>query len=125
MPSIIYMKNKIGKTTFQKTSEELLKDLRYSRIRAMTSGGIKVHFYDDGYTLYDYSAASTIFKTVVYEKGIKFVKYKSTIPDHRELTFKETGTVSPYACTIVLEDAKGASCSISIKVATFTIDYKR
>jgi prepilin-type N-terminal cleavage/methylation domain-containing protein len=114
------------KTTFEKTQQELLKDLRNARVRAMTRGMVKAHFYDDGYILYDYSdLSSMIYKRVTYEDGIKFVGYKSTIPLDRELRFSETGTVSPYACSVYLEDSKGNSCTLSIKVTTFTIDFKK
>jgi prepilin-type N-terminal cleavage/methylation domain-containing protein len=126
IPSLSGMNSFRKKTNFEKTSQELLKDLRSARVRAMTKGIVKIHFYDDGYILYDYSdLSSMIFKRVTYEDGIKFVRYRSTIPLDRELKLSETGTVSPYACSVVLEDSNGKTCTLSIKVATFTIDFKK
>ena len=125
-PSVPGINSIKKKTVFSSTSQELLKDLRYARVRAMTNGVVKVHFYDDGYILYDYSdSKNMIFKKVTYEDGIRFIKYKSTIPSDRELHFTQTGTVSPYACTVVIQNTSGETCTISIKVTTFTIDFKR
>lgn len=108
---------------FEGASMELLEDMRYAKVRAITSGEVQMTFTENGYYLTDTFGRYT-YKKVVFSDGIGIDFSKSTIPSTKVLKFTCSGSISPYACTVVMNDSQGFTSEISIKVATFTIDFK-
>lgn len=108
---------------FEGASMELLEDMRHARVRAITNGEVQMTFTNNGYYLTDTFGKHT-YKKVIFSDGIDINFKKSTIPSTKILKFTCSGSVSPYACTIVVNDSNGHTSEISIKVATFTIDLK-
>ena len=118
------IKRTMDEKRFKGSSMELLEDMRHARVRAMTSGEVELLFTVDGYLLVD-TYNKEIYKQVIFKKGIKIDLAASTIPySEKRLKFSCSGSVSPYACSIVIIDNEGRSATISIKVATFMIDFK-
>lgn len=122
-PMSSHIKRSLDYKRFEGASMEMLEDIRYAKVRAITTGEVQMTFTNNGYFLTDTYLRST-YKKVVFPEGIGIDFAKSTIPNARVLKFSCRGYVSPYACTIVINDSYGHTSEISIKVATFTIDFK-
>ena len=113
-------------TKFETVSNELLLDMKNAKMRAISHGRIQVLFKDDGYLISDISNTSNmIIKDVKFESNIKFDRVNSTVPVSRVIEFTQIGGVSPYPCTIAICDDAGNRSLITIKVGSFTIDYKK
>lgn len=113
-------------TKFETVSNELLLDMKNAKMRAVSHGRIQVLFKDDGYLIIDISNTNNmIIKDVKFESNIKFDRVNSTVPVSRVIEFTQLGGVSPYPCTIAICDDDGNKSLITIKVGSFTIDYKR
>ena len=114
----------IKEKRFQGTSMELLEDIRHARVRAITNGEVQMSFVDGGYQLTDtYNKYS--YKNETFPDGMDIDFKESTIPGDKRIKFMNSGAINPYACTIVLKDSYGRCSCISIKVGTFTIDFKK
>lgn len=116
-------KRSMDQKRFEGASMELLEDMRYAKVRAITNGEVQMTFTDDGYMLTDTYEKHT-YKKVVFSDGIGIDYINSTLPSTKVLKFSCSGSISPYACSIVVNDNAGHTATISIKVATFTIDFK-
>jgi prepilin-type N-terminal cleavage/methylation domain-containing protein len=122
-PMFSSFKRSMDYKKFEGASMELLEDMRYAKVRALTNGEVQMTFAEDGYYLTDTFERYT-YKKVSFSDGISIDFINSTIPDTKVLKFTCSGSVSPYACTVVINDSQGHTSTISIKVATFTVDFK-
>jgi hypothetical protein len=124
-PSLSFTKKFISRKRFEGAGMQLLKDMRYGKFRALSQGVVSMQINRRGYQMYDSPDASVmLFKDITFPEGVEFDDAHSTVPCGTMLRFNESGSVSPYACTVAIKDSKGNSYAISIKVAIFTIDYK-
>lgn len=104
----------------------LISDLKLSKIMAY-SKGVEVTFAfikDDksnDYIGYNVSQGLKFVKKAYFPKDIIISKSLSTIPTSGLLTFNSNGSVSPYACTIVLINKK----TNMTKKITLTIGFTR
>lgn len=104
----------------------LLSDLKLSKIMAY-SKGVEVTFTfikDDksnDYIGYNISQGLKFVKKAYLPKDIIISRNLSSLPTSGLLTFNVNGSVSPYACTIVLTNKK----TNTIKKITLTIGFTR
>lgn len=123
LPNIKMINEYIKRRKFTAASNVLLQDLRYAKSFAVTHGRFtKLIFNDKGYSMI---CNTKKIKDVYFENSIHLDTAKSTLPTNHKLGFKSTGVAVPYGCTIAIIDDAGNSSSITIKVGTYTVDYKK
>lgn len=120
-------KKMLQNSKFKTASNELLLDLKNAKMRAIDHGRIQIIFMDNGYMINDVSnyMYNMVIKKVVFENNIIFDRVNSTVPIDRVIEFTQIGGISPYPCTAAICDDTGNKALITIKVGSFTIDYKR
>lgn len=122
------VKKTMKNSAFRAASNELLFDLKNAKMRAIDHGWMKVRFNDDGYMIYElskYDYRDNVIKIVKFENNIIFDRVNSTVPVDQVIAFTQIGRISPYPCTVAICDDAGNKALITIKVGSFTIDYKR
>lgn len=110
----------------QNSSIKLVNDLKFAKLTAYSKGSdVNLYFIKEqnsnDFSGYLISQNSKAIKLVTLPQNIKISRSLSTFSSDNKLTFNSNGSVSPYACSIVLID----NYSNKTKKITLTIGFNR